>query len=108
MRCLACGKEKDLDKKEVYPYQEEDGICDDPITPLMIAECGHQSYQVVPGWRIAIMCHECWHRMCVATNGIDMWISDACWKKINPITPWDKLPLPVEGEGKWNPKSYAN
>ena len=80
-RCLACGVEKDTSVKEVYPYPD-DGIIDDkPIKPLMTLECQGKD------WRLVTVCHSCCHKL-----GVDMWISEKCWRLLNPITPFEELP----------------
>lgn len=85
-RCLACGVEKDISIKEIYPYPD-DGIIDDvPIEPLMSIDC-----QGGPGpvsdWRVVTVCHGCFHKL-----DVDMWISERCWLSLNPITPFEQLP----------------
>jgi hypothetical protein len=79
--CLACGVEKDRSIREVYPYAEEDGLIDDPIDPLMEIQCRGRD------WRVVTVCFDCFHRL-----SPDMWISEACWLSLNPVTPYDQLP----------------
>ena len=85
-RCLACGVEKDTSVKEVYPYPDDGIIDDEPIEPLMSIDCqggiGHPS-----DWRVVTVCHDCFHKL-----DVDMWISDRCCQRLNPITPFEQLP----------------
>ena len=89
MRCLACGVVKPTEQPEVYPYSGEYDtiITDIPIEPLFAVECQRSSE-----FRWCVMCHECWHRLCENTQGIDMWISASCWETLEPITAFDDLP----------------
>lgn len=80
-RCLACAVEKDRSVKEVYPYPE-DGLIDDPIDPMMDIDCEGES-----DWRRATVCFECFHKL-----NPDLWISEAGWQSLDPITPFDQLP----------------
>lgn len=81
-KCLACGVEKDTSIKEVYPFTEEDGLIDEPIEPLMTIDC-----QGAGDWRVVTVCHTCFHKL-----DVDMWISEAGWSALNPITPFEQLP----------------
>ena len=86
-RCLACGVEKDTEVEEVYPYPEEDRFVDEPIPPLLSTDC--ESWDSPDKrWRRATVCHECYHKL-----QPDMWISDRCWKNLDPVTPFEQLPL---------------
>lgn len=80
-KCLACGVEKDTEIKEVYPFPE-DGLIDEPIEPLMRVDC-----QGTADWRVVTVCHTCFHKL-----EVDMWISESCWRSLNPITPFEHLP----------------
>jgi hypothetical protein len=80
-RCLACGVEKDRSVKEVYPYSE-DGLIDDPIDPMIAIDC-----QGGADWRRATVCFDCFHNL-----SPDMWINEAGWQSLNPVTPFDQLP----------------
>lgn len=80
-RCLACGVEKDTSIKEVYPYPE-DYLIDEPIDPLMTIDC-----QGDRDWRVVTICHECFHKL-----EPDQWISERCWRSIDPVTPFEALP----------------
>jgi hypothetical protein len=80
VKCMACGMEKDPLKKEVYPYPE-DGMVDQPVTSLWQLDCQGGD------WRWVVVCHHCLHKLAP-----DMWISDDCWRALNPITPFEKLP----------------
>lgn len=80
VKCMACGVEKDPLRKEVYPYPE-DGIVDEPVTPLWELDCQGAD------WRWVLVCHDCLHKL-----DADLWISDRCWRSLNPIVPFEKLP----------------
>lgn len=81
-QCHACGIEKDISIKEIYPYPD-DGIVDNqPIAPLMNLEC-----QAGTNWRVVTVCHNCFHKL-----DVDMWISELCWKKLHPMIPFEQLP----------------
>ncbi len=100
INCLACGSAKDTSVKEPYPYPD-DGILDDrPIAPLFAIECRGS------GWRVVIVCHHCIHKL-----DPDMWISDRCWAALNPVTPFERLPIPIDDEdnpgGRFNVEAYA-
>jgi len=93
-KCLACGAEKDTSIKEVYPYPDDDIIDDQPICPLMDIDCeGSGAWQgTAGGWRVATLCHACFHKLSIKAQGVDMWISDRCWLVLDPITPFEELP----------------
>jgi len=96
MRCLACGTVKDTSAKEVYPYPDDGVACDLPIEPLSVMDC--QGPLLKPAgthsdWRVVIVCHHCFHKL-----EPDMWISDRCWESLNPVTPFERLPHPLEEE----------
>lgn len=99
MKCLACGIEKDLNVKETYPYQEEDGICDVPIAPFMVLEI--QPIDEKEDWRMTVVCHECFHKL-----NPDQWIHERGWETLNPVVPFDRLPK--EKEDKFNLLSYID
>ena len=85
-RCLACGVEKDISVKEVYPYPE-DGLIEDPIDPLSTIDCEGPRIGDVKDWRVVTVCHHCFHRL-----NPDQWISDKCWASLKPVTPFEQLP----------------
>lgn len=104
-RCLACGVEKEKGQKELYPYTGENDALDteEPIPSLMTVECeGGKTRE----FRMAILCHKCWHGICEKRQGIDMWISEECWNSISPITPFSYLPIPLQREKMWNADEY--
>ena len=84
VKCMGCGVCKDLSQLEVYPYHEEDSICDDPITPILEVDC--QPYDYAP-WKRVLVCHECFHRL-----SPDLWIHQWGWEKLNPVVPYHELP----------------
>lgn len=85
MHCLACGITKETSHNEIYPYPDDGIVDDEPVCPLWVLECRGAE------WRVAIVCHHCFHKL-----DPDMWINDRGWAFLNPITPFEKLPLPVE------------
>lgn len=97
-KCFSCGVEKELSKEVYYPYPEDNIDTEDPLIQLFTVECQGNNF------RMTVMCHECWHRL-ESTIGIDMWISQRCWESLNPVRPFDSLPL-VKNEDKWNPENY--
>lgn len=82
VQCLSCGVEKNTGEKEVYPYPE-DGMVDEPIRPVFFLDC-----QDGEDWRKVVVCHECFHRLAP-----DQWISRRCWETLEPMTPFEALPL---------------
>lgn len=90
MKCLACGIEKDMAVKEVYPYGEADHIISDPVDPLFELDCEGGPLNDGSGYSVykrATVCHECFHKL-----RPDMWISQRCWELLSPITPFQDLP----------------
>jgi hypothetical protein len=107
MKCLSCGADKDLSVESVYPYPEDECLCDDPIPQLLTIDCQGRNNT---GYRMSIMCHDCWHRLHMA-GGIDMWIGEACWESLNPVTPFAQLPAVKQNEKGhpiWDAKKYEN
>lgn len=92
MNCLACGATKDPSVAERYPYSGpfDDLDTTEPIQPLLTVAC--QPHEPGRSYRQAVLCHECWHRLCVQRHGIDLRISQACWESIYPLTPFADLP----------------
>jgi len=84
--CLACGIEKDPAILEGYPHSE-DGLTPDPINPLIKVDCQGSSVEFVTDWRRVLVCHNCFHKL-----DVDMWISDRCWRSLDPVTAFDDLP----------------
>lgn len=95
MKCYGCGVCKDVQKEEVYPYPDEDGITDSPISPFFVVECESSI-----GWKAVVVCHECFHRL-----QPDLWIGERCWLGINPVVPLEKLPNVAENF-RWSVSSY--
>jgi hypothetical protein len=94
--CFGCGVEKDTSTLEFYPYPDEDGITDEPIEPFFILDCQGPIITNDPDgyceFRMVVVCHTCFHKL-----EPDMWISKGCWEVINPVIPYEKLPMWVEG-----------
>lgn len=89
LKCLACGIEKDMQVKEVYPH-EGDHLISDPIDPLMELDCQGDELNDGTGYsdfRRVLVCHGCFHKL-----SPDMWISKAGWESLSPITPFNELP----------------
>jgi hypothetical protein len=84
-KCLACGVEKDASVKEGYPYPD-DGLIHDPIDPFMVIDCKPRGNPATE-WREVTVCHHCFHKL-----DADMWISDHCWRALNPTVPFEELP----------------
>ena len=111
MKCFACGAEKDLTLKAVYPYEGDCLTTEVPIPQLLVIDCqsrvGHE-------YRMAVMCQECWHRL-EMNGGIDMWIGQECWESLKPVIPFERLPFePKTKPGpdgvdheKWKAENYA-
>jgi hypothetical protein len=96
MKCYGCGIDKDVNTKEIYPY-EEDSITDEPICPLSVIECETEHVD-----KAVVVCNECYHKL-----QPDMWISERCWNAIDPVVSIEKLPDIVK-ENKWKPLSYPD
>jgi hypothetical protein len=97
MKCLACGVFKEIAAKELYPYPDDGVVSDEPIEPLFVLDCQGTE------WRVVIVCHQCLHRL-----DPDLWISDRCWAALNPITPFERLPLPAtQDSARFRVESYA-
>lgn len=88
MKCQGCGVKKDMDELEKYPYPEDDTICDEPVPPLFEVDAEPWDDVETKDWRRVTVCHHCWRKL-----DADMWISSRCWKSINPVTPFEDLPL---------------
>lgn len=99
MKCFGCGVEKDPSKLEIYSHPETDRICTDPVLPLFVLEC--QPSKLMQPWKIAVVCHECFHKL-----NPDMWIGEQCWNSINPKTTFENLPLDNIKDYKWDPTKY--
>lgn len=85
-QCQACGVEKDSLIREIYPYPE-DGIIEDPIEPLMSIDCQGPVVEGVTDWRVATVCHACFHKLAA-----DMWTNDRSWSALMPVVPFVHLP----------------
>lgn len=80
--CQACGKEKDTDVNEVYPYPEDYYFDNVPIPPLFDMEL-----ELLDGtFRKVDICHECFHKI-----QPDMWIGFNEWESLQPVTPTGSL-----------------
>jgi hypothetical protein len=98
LKCFGCGVQKDTDVLEAYRYPD-DGIVDYPIAPFFVIDC-----QSGYGWKVVVVCHDCLHKLAP-----DLWISDDEWKSLNPVVPFEKLPLPlgdVDNVQRDNPANY--
>ena len=91
MKCQACGIEKDMDVLEVYPFP--DRLCDEPIPPLLELECeGEGGFGSQNPFKVVRVCHQCFERL-----DPDQWISEKCWKSLNPVTPYEELSIVRKG-----------
>jgi hypothetical protein len=98
MKCFGCGVEKNMADLEISKWAEEDGLCDEPIPPLHVIEC--QSGTDPGIFKVTVFCLECHHKL-----EPDMWISEEMWNALNPIIPFDKLPMPCN-KNMWEPENY--
>lgn len=85
-RCYGCGALKNLKNLEISPYHEEDGLCDEPISPLMVIECEGENKRDGK-YKAVVVCLECFHKL-----KPDMWINKQIWDSIDPNIPFDVLP----------------
>ncbi len=110
MKCFACGAEKDLSVKVVYPYDNDSLTQEMPIEQLLVVECQGKENRPDGSWdfRAAIMCHECFHDLS-QNRGIDMWIGQECWEFLKPVIPFAKLPAMAvdESDKRWEAESYG-
>ncbi len=104
MKCLSCGCEKDPTLLEAYPYDGDEFDHYDLLPSLLTIECQRSTE-----WGMAILCHECWHKLSRACNGVDMWIDCAVWKSLDPVTAYENLPAIKKHNSKtiWDAKHYA-
>jgi hypothetical protein len=84
-KCLACGIEKDMNKFEMYPYDNDGIITEEPIQPLF-EDVPCQSNTDHSDFRVVTVCHECFHKV-----QPDMWMSQGEWESLNPITDFSNL-----------------
>jgi hypothetical protein len=87
MKCQGCGVDKDPAVLEVYPYPEEEKLCDEPIEPLLEIHCQGREFGKDP-FRKVVVCHHCFSKL-----DVDMWISPRCWESLNPVVPFEQLEL---------------
>ncbi len=85
MRCYGCHVVKDPAALEVYPWDDEDNICDEPIPPLFVLEVQPTN----PGaYRAVVVCFACFHVL-----DPDLWISQGMWEHLKPRVPFEHLPV---------------
>lgn len=87
-KCMGCGVVKDPKALELYPYPEDNSICDEPVPPLFEVDAEPWDDVQTEDWRRVTVCHHCWRKL-----DADMWISSRCWKSIDPVTKFEDLPL---------------
>ena len=87
-KCMACGVEKDEDVKEAFPYPDF-GIIDGPIDPFFHLDCEPRDGK--KHWRRVRVCHECLYKL-----EPDMWISSQCWERLDPVVPFEDLPILIQ------------
>jgi len=108
MNCQGCGAERDSVKQYLYPYPDDGIDTSEPISLLFKLDCQGPPIPDHPQgyseYRTALVCHSCFHRL-----EPDMWISEACWKRLSPVVPYEKLPLlDLDTAGdRWDPRSKA-
>ena len=105
VKCLSCHVEKDLSVLEEYPYPEDDRLSEGMHEPLLCIEV--QPNIPGDGYRMAIFCNECFHRLHVS-RGIDAWIGQECWESLEPKTPFIGLPMVKcsGGSAIYSPSAY--
>lgn len=114
MRCYGCGDDKDLKTLAVYPYPDDEILCDDPIEPLLVAEIQGEADR--GDYRAAVYCHECFHRIETECGGHDVWLGQNQWEGLTPLVPFADLPAILnhpdakvgqpEYDRKWSAESY--
>lgn len=88
MRCFGCGCEKSSDDAELYPYDDNHLVMDEPIPALFSMDCeGRKAPGEPSDWRAVVVCHHCFHKL-----DPDMWIDDRGWNSINPKVRFENLP----------------
>lgn len=99
-KCLACGIEKDINSREVYPYKDDCITTEEPVQPLFELEC--QANIDHTDFRIVTICHNCFHKV-----QPDMWMSQGEWESLNPVTNFNDLPkLPDKDAPKDSKETY--
>jgi hypothetical protein len=64
-------------------------MCDEMISPLLTIECeGEGGFGSDNPFKVVTVCHRCFEKL-----DPDMWISENCWNSLNPVTPYDMLPV---------------
>jgi hypothetical protein len=87
MKCMACGVEKALEASEAYPFPGR--MCNESISPLLAIECeGDGGFGSDSPFKVVVVCHQCFEKL-----DPDMWIGEKCWRSLNPVTPYEELPL---------------
>jgi len=84
--CFGCGVEKDPSVLEISPFAKEDNLIEEPIPPLFVLDV-----QGAQEFRVAIVCHSCFHKL-----EPDQWISEAMWVDLNPKVPYSSLPTDAQ------------
>ena len=91
MRCFGCGIEKDPRGKEFFTGEYDGLIDDEPISSLFVLDVQPSSAEKKK-WKATVVCHGCFDRL-----EPDMWISENCWKSLDPVLVFDDLPELPEG-----------
>ena len=110
MKCFACGAEKDLTVKAVYPYEGDCLTTEVPIPQLLTLPCAPNERG--SGFRMAVLCHECWHLM-EMDDALDLWLGQEYWDSFGsnggraPAIPFERLPfeLPYDPENRSHEKA---
>jgi hypothetical protein len=101
MKCYGCGITKNTAVMEPYPYPEEDHCSTRPMEPLFVLDCSPEA--IGTGHRAVVVCHECFHKL-----DPDLWISEKCWRSLNPVVPFERLPKPIPRPEKYQAVLYPD
>lgn len=84
VKCQGCGAEKDLNSREVYPYEDDGIVTDRPIVPFFHLDCTDEDGDGTT--KKVTVCFVCFHNL-----DPDMWISRRCWESLTPVVPFHLL-----------------
>ncbi len=86
IKCMACGIDRDMSIKERCvdgKIFHSDALLD----PIQFIDCERNLYPYPSDWRTISVCVQCFTRL-----EPDIWVSENCWKSLDPVTPFEKLP----------------
>lgn len=95
LRCFACGRR---------PGDVTDGPTADEAGQCRRWEAGVLDVHETDdrGCRAAVACWACFWR-----TDPDMWISSECWAALDPVVPYEKLPVfDHDAPNSWDPAAY--